>query len=272
MKLPQKILAVTLITLTSLVGVGIGWGYYTWRQLTQLPDWYQTSKNPALPASVQFDAATIQKNQRTLRQKLQTQIQAQVPPSAFLNDSAQDSSASPLGLPVTLPPTSKAIALQLDNDDLQQVLLDGIARNPKTQPLLKATRGVKTTITDQRIAIGTVLNSQDVLQSWDHSPASPKIQQFFQQFPQFKNRDLSIQIEGTPTLTQGKLILDDQSTLTIGSVKFSMAELAQRLGISTAQIRQYLTINANAHRLQSIQLQENQMILEIAPDPSKGDN
>jgi UDP-N-acetylmuramyl pentapeptide synthase len=51
-----------------------------------------------------------------------------------------------------------------------------------------------------------------------------------------------------------------------------MAELAQQLGISTAQIRQYLTINAKAHRLQSIQLQENQMILEIAPDPSKGDN
>lgn len=273
MKLPQKILFLILATSSSLIFVGIGVSYYYWRQLTQLPDWYSTQSHQSASTAPPLTPAELQKQQLTLRHKLQTQIQAQVPKAIFPRDFLTNSSSSSLlGLPVTLPKTEKAIALQLDSSDLQQVLLTRIAQNPQTQPLLSATQGFKTTITPQTVTIGTVVNSQKLLESLSDSPTDQKIQQLLRRFPPFKNQNLAIQLEGTPRVEQGKLILDKNSVLTVGTVRFSVLELAQKLGVTPSQIQQYLTPNSHFTHLNGLQLQDNQLTLEIAPVPAKGDN
>jgi hypothetical protein len=131
---------------------------------------------------------------------------------------------------------------------------------------------LKTTIKGQTVAIAAVINSQEILQSPLNSPKKQQIKQFLANFPQFKDRDLAIQVEGKLHLEPGKLILDSQSTLKIGKVSFSIAEFSQRTGISPEKIRQTLAIDSVSPAIKSIQLKDNQLTLEIAPHQSMGDN
>jgi hypothetical protein len=273
MRSPKKILVYILIIISSLILTGIGLSIYYWRQFTELPDWYQSQDKKTSAAAIALDPAQRQTNQLTLQQKLQAQVQQQLPQgSTPLPQSPPVASTSILGLPVILPKTQQSIALQLDDRDLQQLVLDNWVQKPQTQPLLGATKGLKTTIKGQTVAIAAVINSQEILQSPLNSPKKQQIKQFLANFPQFKDRDLAIQVEGKLHLEPGKLILDSQSTLKIGKVSFSIAEFSQRTGISPEKIRQTLAIDSGSPAIKSIQLKDNQLTLEIAPHQSMGDN
>jgi len=273
LQLVKKTINFLLWVLAGAVLTGFGFGYYYWRQMTRLPDWYHAEGKPSEIVSSPFDPAKLKKNQIALQQKLQAQIRQQISPdipyqtpqTIPLTESRTPLSQPMVGFLGNLPKTPNAIALHLDNKDVQQILLEGIAQNPQTQPFLASTKAMKTTIKDRTIEIGTVINTEEMLKSNVNPQRQQQVEQFIQVFPQFKNRDLYVQFEGEPELKQGKIVFDNNSRIKIGKLSLSIAELSQKLGISPDKITEYLSINANVVDLKDIQLKDNQLTLKVAP-------
>jgi hypothetical protein len=146
-------------------------------------------------------------------------------------------------------------------------VIEGIATTPKLRPLFEATRAIETQIGDRTINIGLVINTQDLLQANLDPSDRQQLGQFLQIFPQFRERDLYLRLEGQPQVKDNKVRLAPDSRVQIGNLTLTLKELAQKMGLSPAQMTQYLTIDAPLPQLQGITIAPDQMTLNIAPSP-----
>ena len=91
------------------------------------------------------------------------------------------------------------------------------------------------------------------------------VERVVSKFPQLKDQDIYIGIEGQPKLENGQLTLPNNSQVRIGNLTFTLSEVAQKLGVPRDRLQQSLNLNIDELNLQDLQFKENEVILKVNP-------
>jgi uncharacterized protein YdgA (DUF945 family) len=91
------------------------------------------------------------------------------------------------------------------------------------------------------------------------------VERVVSKFPQLKDQDIYIGIEGQPKLENGQLTLPNNSQVRIGNLTFTLSEVAQKLGVDPTRLQQSLNLNIDELNLQDLQFKENEVILKVNP-------
>ncbi|NJP10948.1 MAG: hypothetical protein HC866_16930 [Leptolyngbyaceae cyanobacterium RU_5_1] len=193
------------------VGVGVvGVPYYFWNQATQLPGWYDDRAISANAINLR-DRAALQQAQQSTKTKF-----ANVHPFA-------DGTA----------------AIELTESEFNSLLASEISSAVDTQNLASAVRAVNTTIKNGKIESGAVINLADASTETLTQNEQTLLMELVKVFPGLTDRDVYVGIEGTPTIENGQFSLR-HTRIRIGNLRFSVADIAQQLGVSEAALRQEL--------------------------------
>jgi hypothetical protein len=235
--------------------------YYYWQQATSLPDWYQTDRaKPAQennidpsqtsPSSTEGSTVIATDSLTAIKTKIQENIRQQV----------QDGTASPAPIGAH---RQQSVEVNLSDRDLTQLLQTEITQKFK----LPSSDGtlIQTQINQGSLEMGAVVNPQK-LDSLDLSRSQKAIvDRVMTTFPQLKDQDFYLGINGKIQLQNGQLILPDNSRVKVGNLSFTIQEIAQKLNVPVEKLQQSLQMNVDSLNLRDFQLKENQVILKVNP-------
>ncbi|MGB3695611.1 MAG: hypothetical protein WA896_11430 [Spirulinaceae cyanobacterium] len=216
---------IALICLFLTFGI-CGAFYYYWSQFTKIPQWYSEAEESALPT----DAPTTQANKQQVQSKIASQIQPQI--------------------------GNGEVEVKLNPEDVNELLVANIARNKKGSALLQTTKGVRTTIRDDSVEIGAVVNTAELSQQ------EAKIEQAIAKFPLLKDRDIYVAVEGQPTAINGQLQFDENTLIKVGNLSMTVTETAQRLGVSPDKLLCNLTVKSELIQVQDIKFGDEEIIFK----------
>lgn len=214
-----------LLGALAVISAGVGAAAYTWHQATYVP----ADLQPATAAlSGQLTSASD-----LISRKL---------------------AAAPLG-PVQTITFSEA--------EVNQVVLGAIAQTPEVEGLLQATKGVSTSLENNRIESGLVVNLSEIPPGALPAQGQQALMQLTERFPVLADREVYVGIAGSPRIEAGQLLLDDNAVVRIGRFQLPLAEVVQLLGLTPADVNTYLAeaLAQNGIALENIELQSGQIVI-----------
>ena len=137
---------------------------------------------------------------------------------------------------------SSRVEITLSETELNQVIMTAIADNIEAARWLQSAQGTNTTISEDRIESGVVINLATL--SPDQLPVGGRqvIGQITERFPALADRDIYLGIEGSPSIVEGRLILNDDIRIKIGNIRLTVDQIANQLGLSTSQLEEQLNL------------------------------
>ncbi|MFP4006531.1 MAG: hypothetical protein ACLFV6_00790 [Spirulinaceae cyanobacterium] len=216
--------------------ISLGLGFYFWRQFTKIPDWYSAD---ATTVTQQIDETRWPQLQQS-RQEVLTNIDRQVRQN----------------------PSSSETTVTLTDKEINDVLIASAVESLAGTEILQATRGINTTIADNQIEIGMVVNTSDLnLDSAETSLPLPT-KQILKQFPLLKNRDLYIALSSQPQIINGQLQLTGDTRVRVGNFSLTLAEIANHAGMPEADILQEVNQVLKQWNIREMQLQDGQVTIK----------
>lgn len=216
--------------------VSLGLGFYWWRQLTRVPDWYAAD---AAPIHQQMDETQLPQLQQS-RQEVFTNIDRQVRQN----------------------PSNPEVTVTLTDEEINDVLVAGVVESLAGTEMLKATRGINTTIADDTIEIGMVVNTANLnLDSGETGFPIPATQ-VLKQLPLLKNRDIYISVSSQPQVVNGQLQLTGDTRVSIGNFSLTLAEIARHGGMSEEEVLQEANSALANLKIRDLQLQDGQITIK----------
>ncbi|MGD2184318.1 hypothetical protein [Lusitaniella coriacea] len=202
--------------------------YYYWRQLTRVPEWYsaQTIESIEIP---------------------QTEAQ----PINFSNIHSE------VRQKIAQSPKNSELELQLNAQQINELVVSSIAENPKGRELLKAAKGINTTINEDNVEIGMIVNTTELQASPFGSKEKVALNKILQDIPTLQNRDIYIGIESLPQVEGGRLQVDPNTQIKVGNLSFSIAEISQKLGVSPEKIIEKVNQNLDNLTVNDLTLEED---------------
>ncbi|MDJ0900561.1 MAG: hypothetical protein QNJ55_17300 [Xenococcus sp. MO_188.B8] len=229
-----------VIILSLLLVGGAAYAYHYWLQLTKVPEWYQ-SENPSINQAIDIkDISALQAAQSQITDKIQRQIQ-------------QSSSES-----------NSSVDIKLDEQEINQLLIAKVAENSNQRKILQVAKSIQTKIKDDMIEIGAAIAPSQIPTESLTKSQQKILEQAFTIFPQLKNQDVYIGIQGQPRVENGRLIFDSNSKIKVGNVSLDINELSQRMGLSPKKLRQQLELEINQLNIQGVDLNANEVIFRVA--------
>jgi hypothetical protein len=128
----------------------------------------------------------------------------------------------------------------ISSGQLNQMVTDAISQQPYIAPVLDIAKGVNTSIEDGRIESGAVLNISDIPLETLPPEGQQAVTQLTQTFPFLANREVYLGVEGSPTVVDGALSLDD-THIKVGQLSLPIANVASQMGISQSDLEQQLS-------------------------------
>ena len=229
---------------------GAGIAYYFWTQATTLPSWFRgQSSDPT--SFVQPSQLTPPSTDSTLaiastKQKIQQKVETAI----------QDQGISKI---------PEGVAVSLNAQDFNQLVQAEISNQLQSRKIAPVLPHIQANLENNNLELGTVINPAK-LKTLD----LPRRQQAMvaivvSKFPQLKDQDIYIGIEGQPKLKNGQLTLPNNSQVRIGNLTFTLSEVAQRLGVDPTRLQQSLNLNVDELNLQDLQFKDNEVILKVNP-------
>lgn len=156
------------------------------------------------------------------------------------------------------------INVTLKTQDFNQLIQSEISnklrsRSRETLPNIQAN------IEKNNLEIGTVINTNKLESLELPRQQQAMIERVVTKFPQLKDQDIYVGIEGKPKLKNGQLTLPNNSQVKIGKLTFTLSEIAQKLGVSTERLQQGLNLDINSLNLRDLQLTNDEVILKVNP-------
>ena len=184
---------------------------FYWNRATALPTWYTsgTTNNDL--------ATTVGSSHNLLETKLSTGDRVQ-----YLDD--------------------QQVEITLTETELNQLIQAGVSQSPTVAPLVAASQGVKATIDGNRLQAGMVINPTQIPLDGLPADTQQSVREAMEALPMLGDRDLYVGITGSPQVSNGRLILGDDTRIQVGHVKLSMAEVARLTGISADQLTEQINI------------------------------
>ena len=230
-----------IIILSLLLVGGAAYAYHYWLQLTKLPEWYQ-SQQPSVDRAIDIkDISEIQAAKAQINDKIQQQIQQE---TSKLNNDGVD--------------------IKLDEQEINQLLISNVAENSNQRKILQAAKSIKTNVADNTIEIGAAIDPSQIPAESLTKSQRKILDQALDIFPQLKNKDVYIGIQGQPRAKNGRLIFDSNSKIKVGNISLDINELSQRLGLSPEKVRQQLELEINQLNIRDVDLNGNEVIFRVA--------
>ncbi len=225
--------------------------YYFWRQLTQLPEWYtQGQSNPRTYAQIQKSSAAVE-------EKIESQIQAS-PQSASINAAPSRTVAQPSS-------PSKNVQVALNSQELNDLLVTKIAEKRGGQPLPSSVKGFNTAVKNDKLKTGAVVDVKELQDSGLGAQQQALLTEITEKIP-MNDRKVYIGVEGKPKIQNGKLRFDQNARIQVGNMSFTIAEVANRLGVSPEKVQDQLNLELKVRGLtvKDIDFQDGNAILRGA--------
>lgn len=247
--------------------VGFSFLYYSWRQATQLPEWYTPqSKNTQNPLSV-GNESELRAAQARLKEKIEGSITKSLA-------SPQESS---LPIPSPITPSiqeknnsteqeiskNKNVEMELTNQDVNDLLMTTIAKHKEHNEILANAQSFHTTIQDGRMESGAVVNFSDVTKNKLAETEKTPVGKVLEAFPFLENKEVYIGLSGRPRVENGQLKLDQDTKIKIGNLSLSLSEVSQKLGIPQEEIEQKInqSLQAGGLKVNNMELTESKILL-----------
>ncbi|BAY43795.1 hypothetical protein SAMD00079811_13770 [Scytonema sp. HK-05] len=131
--------------------------------------------------------------------------------------------------------------VQLDANEVNTLIVSGIAKTTDKSPLAQAVVSTNTQIQDGKISTGAVIDLRTI--SVKELPAQEQaaISQLVSTVPLLKYRPIYIEVEGKPSIHNKQVTLDDKTRVKLGNLSFPLSDMYQRFGISEESVKQQVS-------------------------------
>jgi len=227
------------IALCLLLGTVGGFAFYFWQRATRLPDWY-TANSTVEPINPQIVAQEAEAQRQVVTKKVD-----QVVRQANAGES---------------------VAVELDQKELNGLVQSEVNRSVKKLKVAKAVEGVNTSIRNETLETGAVINLNKLSETSLSSQEKEALTRVLQAFPALGDRPIYVGIEGKPRVENGQLVLDESTRIRLGELSFSLPEVAERLGISPAELQERINVNLQLGDMQvkDVELQGDRLLIRGA--------
>ncbi|WP_156119662.1 hypothetical protein [Leptolyngbya sp. KIOST-1] len=202
-----------VLALSLVVGLSAGAAAaaaFYWHRATALPTWYSTS-------GAETVAVDVGSSGNLLQNKL----------------------ASGQGVRYG---SDNRVEISLTEAELTRLLAEGIAQTPRVAQFLPAADSLSATIRGDRVAGGIVVNPAELPTQALPAQARQALDTAFSTVPMLGDRPLYIGIEGSPRVTNGRLVLGNDTRVQIGRVNLSIADVARLTGLDPAQLTEQINL------------------------------
>ncbi|MBD2577862.1 hypothetical protein [Oscillatoria sp. FACHB-1406] len=223
---------------------GFALGYYYWKQVTGVPQWYaaqQISSPVTSQTAVSSSPGELQAQKTEVIQKIERQIADQ-----RSNAPQQDARVS------------------LESQDLNDLIVSSIAEKPKGEKFLEATRGVQTKIEPEKLEVGAVVNLDRLDSEVLSGSGKAALEKVLQKFPVPSDREVYIGIEGVPTVENGRLKVDNNTRVKVGNVSLSIVEVAKQLSVPPEMLVSGINQKLENISVSELQLEKDRLVLKGA--------
>jgi hypothetical protein len=220
-----------LLMITGIVFGTASGIYYFWRQLTQLPEWYtQGENNPKTYAQIQKSGADVEKR---IEEKVRATPQSvRVSPNSYI---------APNPLPTQTSSEDSGVQVALNSQELNDLLVTKITEKTGGQPLPSSVKGFHTAVKNDKLKTGAVVDVKELKSSGLGSQQQALLTEITQKIP-VGDQKVYIGVEGKPQVQNGKLRFDQNARIQVGNMSFTIAEVANRLGVPPEKVQDQLNI------------------------------
>jgi hypothetical protein len=227
-----------------------GLAYYFWTQATALPSWFQgQSSDPK--SFVQSSQESSPSNNLTpaiasTKQKIQQKVETAI----------QDRGTSQI---------PEDVSVSLNAQDFNQLIQAEISTQLQSRKISPILPNIQANLENNNLELGTVINPAKLKTLDLPRRQQAMMERVVSKFPQLRDQDIYVGIEGQPKLKNGQLTLPNNSQVRIGNLTFTLSEVAQKLGVPRDRLQQSLNLNIDELNLQDLQFKENEVILKVNP-------
>lgn len=230
-----------IIKLGLLILIGtIGGCYYLWQEATKVPDEYTEAlsttqvSNPDLPLqpSQITELVTISKNK--------------------------------IDLPIDQAKNSQKVAIKLNNRDVNNLVVANLAASQSNKQVPVGIKGINTSIKNGKIYTGALVNLDRLVHNGQPGSQTAALSKLTDRLPFLKDRDVYIGIVGTPLVQSGRIEFDKDTQIKVGNMNFTIAQLADNLGVSSDKIQRAIDLKLQRQHLNidRVELGDNELAIE----------
>jgi hypothetical protein len=230
-----KLLVVVLIA-------GGGGLYYVWQEATKLPDDYLKETVDSKPGNL---APPLQPSQITARAAVSKQK---------------------IVAPIEQAKVGQKIDVKLNDRDLNNLVIARLATSQPNKQVPTGVTGVKTNIKDGKIHIGALVNLGQLVANGTPGSQTAALSKLTDKMTFLKDRDVFVGIVGTPIVDGSKVKFSEDTEIKVGGMNFTIAQLADNLGVAPAKIQQMidLQLQQKNFKIDRVNLSNNGLSIEGA--------
>ncbi len=233
----------TIFKLLVVVSIAGGGGlYYVWQEATKLPDDYRKEAAESKPGT---PAPILQPSQITARAAVSKQK---------------------IVAPIEQAKVGQKIDVKLSDRDLNNLVIAKLATSQPNKQLPTGVKGVKTNIKDGKIHIGALVNLGQLAANGTPGSQTAVLTKLTDKLTFLKDRDVFVGIVGTPIVDGSKVKFSEDTEIKVGGMNFTIAQLADNLGVSPDKIQQMidLQLQQKNFKIDRVNLSNNGLSIEGA--------
>ncbi len=252
----KKLILLVLILL-AVAGAGL---LYVWRQAAQLPDWYQPETAAAVSGR---EPAPVEP----------------APPAGSAGSGPAGSGQTTAGAPRDRSPAAatrdlrrevrreaaRGGTLRLDEQELNTLLSQALDSKPDGRRVREATRAVRASLEDGRLAVGAVTDLERLSAAARDDKERAAIAKLRRLAPWIEGREFYLGAEGRPRADGGELAFDGV-TVQIGRLSFEPARLLALVGLADDRLDRQLAVRLPEAELTDVRIDGDSLLLSLADD------
>ncbi len=128
--------------------------------------------------------------------------------------------------------------VQLDANEVNTLILSGIAQTTDKSRLAQAVVRTKTQIQDGKISAGAVIDLRTIPLNELQSEEQVAISKLLSTVPILRYRPVYIEVEGKPKVYNQQVSLDETTRIKFGNLSLTLSDMYQRFGLSEERLNQ----------------------------------
>lgn len=232
-----------IIKLLGVIAIGtIGGAYYVWQEAIKVPDEYTKA---SAEDKIDSQSLPLQQSQITERAAVSKQK---------------------ITAPIDRAQSGQKVSVKLSNKDINNLVVAKLATSQATKQVPVGIKGIKTNIRDGKIYTGAMVNLDQLARNGKPGSQTAALSKLTNKLTFLKGRDVYVGIVGKPTIEGGRVKFAPDTQIKIGNMNFTIAQLAENLGVSPAKIQQTidLQIQQQNFSVNRIDVENNGLSIEGA--------
>lgn len=230
-----------LIKLLGVISIGaIGGAYYVWQEAIKVPDEYTKA---SVEDKIDSQSLPLQQSQITERAAVSKQK---------------------ITAPIDRAQSGQKVSVKLSNKDINNLVVAKLATSQSTKQVPVGIAGIKTNIRDGKIYTGAMVNLDQLARNGKPGSQTAALSKLTNKLTFLKGQNVYVGIVGKPTIEGDRVKFSPDTQIKIGNMNFTIAQLAENLGVSPAKIQQTidLQIQQQNFSVNRIEVENNRLSIE----------